>query len=54
MKEKIEPTMRVFTTRLPARLIAALRLEKQRTGRSTERILADIISQHYAEHTEAQ
>jgi hypothetical protein len=53
VKEKIEPTMQVFTTRLPKRLIAALRLEKQKTGRATERILADIISQHYAETMEA-
>lgn len=45
--------MRVFTTRLPEHLISLLRQEKTESGRALERILADIISQHYAEHAEA-
>lgn len=54
MSEKIDKTMKLFTTRLPKRLIALLRKEKLDTGRAVERIVADIISQHYAEHTEAR
>lgn len=45
--------MRVITTRLPVRLINLLRQEKTESGRALERILADIISQHYAENAEA-
>jgi hypothetical protein len=54
MSEKVDKTMKLFTTRLPARLVALLRKEKIDTGRAVERVLADIISQHYAEHTEAK
>lgn len=45
--------MRVFTTRLPEHLINLLRQEKRDSGRALERIVSDIISQHYAEHMEA-
>lgn len=44
--------MRVFTTRLPEHLISLLRQEKQNSSRSLERIVSDIISQHYAAEIE--
>jgi len=43
--EKIDKTMTAFATRLPKRLIDALRREKIKTGRAMERVLADILEE---------
>jgi predicted DNA-binding protein len=37
-----------ITTRLPAELVDKLKAEKAESGRPIERILADIISEHYS------
>jgi predicted DNA-binding protein len=37
-----------ITTRLPAELVDKLKAEKTETSRSLERIISDIISEHYA------
>jgi len=47
--EKIDKTMKLFTTRLPAQLLELIKNEKKDTGRPVERILSDIVSAHYAE-----
>jgi len=43
-----------FTTRLPSRVIAMLRRDKMESGRKIEKILSDIIVEHYQQEKETK